>query len=134
MDRGRRIVRRPLDVTILATPPPEPVLALEHAEKSFGAVHALEDGDITLFAGEVHGLVGENGAGKSTLVKILAGVHRPDNGRLLLDGEEAIFDNARAIAGGRDRDHFPGADALSRFERRREHVRRRAAAQELPAH
>jgi len=95
MDRGRRIVRRPLDVTILATPPPEPVLALEHAEKSFGAVHALEDGDITLFAGEVHGLVGENGAGKSTLVKILAGVHRPDNGRLLLDGEEAIFDNAK---------------------------------------
>jgi rhamnose transport system ATP-binding protein len=71
------------------------VLALEHAEKSFGAVHALEDGDITLLAGEVHGLVGENGAGKSTLVKILAGVHRPDAGRLLLDGEEAIFDNAK---------------------------------------
>jgi rhamnose transport system ATP-binding protein len=74
---------------------PEPVLALEHAQKSFGAVHALEDGDIDLYPGEVHGLVGENGAGKSTLVKILAGVHRPDGGRLLLDGEEAIFDNAK---------------------------------------
>src|SRR5438094_1769799 len=73
----------------------DPVLALEHAQKSFGAVHALEDGDIELFAGEVHGLVGENGAGKSTLVKILAGVHRPDAGRLVLDGEEAIFDNAK---------------------------------------
>src|SRR5438093_11007838 len=72
-----------------------PVLTLEHAEKSFGAVHALEDGDIALAAGEVHGLVGENGAGKSTLVKILAGVHRPDAGRLLIDGEEAIFDNAK---------------------------------------
>jgi rhamnose transport system ATP-binding protein len=74
---------------------PAPVISLEHAEKSFGAVHALADGDIELFGGEVHGLVGENGAGKSTLVKILAGVHRPDSGRLLLDGEEAIFDNAK---------------------------------------
>jgi rhamnose transport system ATP-binding protein len=58
-------------------------------------VQALVDGQIELFGGEVHGLVGENGAGKSTLVKILAGVHRPDEGRLLLDGQEAIFDNAK---------------------------------------
>jgi rhamnose transport system ATP-binding protein len=72
-----------------------PILVLEHATKSFGAVHALEDGDIELYGGEVHGLVGENGAGKSTLVKILAGVHRPDAGRLVLDGEEAIFENAK---------------------------------------
>ena len=79
----------------MTTTQPGPVLSLEHAQKSFGAVHALEDGDIELFAGEVHGLVGENGAGKSTLVKILAGVHRPDAGRLVLDGEEAIFDNAK---------------------------------------
>jgi rhamnose transport system ATP-binding protein len=71
------------------------VLSLEHAQKSFGAVRALEDGDIELFGGQVHGLVGENGAGKSTLVKILAGVHRPEAGRLVLDGEEAIFDNAK---------------------------------------
>jgi rhamnose transport system ATP-binding protein len=79
----------------MTTTPPDPVLVLEHAQKSFGAVHALEDGDIELHAGEVHGLVGENGAGKSTLVKILAGVHRPEAGRLALDGEEAIFDNAK---------------------------------------
>jgi len=72
-----------------------PILELQHATKSFGAVHALEDGDIELFGGEVHGLVGENGAGKSTLVKILAGVHRPDAGRLVIDGEEAIFENAK---------------------------------------
>jgi rhamnose transport system ATP-binding protein len=79
----------------VTTPEPIPVISLEHASKSFGAVHALEDGDIQLYAGEVHGLVGENGAGKSTLVKILAGVHRPDGGRLLIDGAEAIFDNAK---------------------------------------
>jgi rhamnose transport system ATP-binding protein len=79
----------------MTTSPRQPLLTLEHAQKSFGAVHALEDGDIALHAGEVHGLVGENGAGKSTLVKILAGVHRPDAGRLLLDGDEVIFDNAK---------------------------------------
>src|SRR2546428_414638 len=73
----------------------DPILVLDHAEKSFGAVHALEDGHIELYPGEAHGLVGENGAGKSTLVKVLAGVYRPDSGRLLLDGVEAIFDNAR---------------------------------------
>jgi len=76
-----------------------PILELEHATKSFGAVHALEDGDIELFGGEVHGLVGENGAGKSTLVKILAGVHRPDAGRLVIDGDEAIFENAKQSQG-----------------------------------
>jgi rhamnose transport system ATP-binding protein len=68
--------------------PGTPLLALEHAAKSFGSVRALEDGSIELHAGEAHGLVGENGAGKSTLVKILAGVHRPDSGRLLFQGRE----------------------------------------------
>ena len=55
----------------------EPVLALRHAAKSFGAVQALIDGSIELYPGEARALVGENGAGKSTLVKILAGVHQP---------------------------------------------------------
>src|SRR3954467_11541437 len=70
----------------------EPVLVLEHADKSFGAVHALEDAHIEPPRGEAHALVGENGAGKSTLVKILAGVYRPDSGRVLLDGVEVVFD------------------------------------------
>jgi rhamnose transport system ATP-binding protein len=64
-----------------------PVIALRHATKAFGAVAALVDGTIELRAGQAHALVGENGAGKSTLVKILAGVHAPDTGELLLDGK-----------------------------------------------
>jgi rhamnose transport system ATP-binding protein len=75
--------------------PTEPRLVVEHARKSFGAVQALIDGNVVLYPGEVHGLVGENGAGKSTLVKILAGVHRLDGGRMLLDGESVDFGNAK---------------------------------------
>jgi rhamnose transport system ATP-binding protein len=79
-----------------AGPPGEPVLSLRHATKSFGAIHALADGSVDLYSGRVHGLVGENGAGKSTLVKILAGVHRPDTGALLVDGREAVLHSPAA--------------------------------------
>jgi rhamnose transport system ATP-binding protein len=72
------------------------VLALEDVSKYFGAVAALRGAQLELRAGEAHALVGENGAGKSTLVKILAGVHGPDEGRLLLDGEAVTLDGPAA--------------------------------------
>ena len=73
-----------------------PVISLRAVGKSFGAVQALRDVHLDLFAGEAHGLVGENGAGKSTLAKILAGVHAPDTGTMSLDGVPVTFSGPAA--------------------------------------
>jgi len=81
---------------VVNTPDVAPRLVLDHAGKRFGAVVALADGSVTLHAGEAHALLGENGAGKSTMVKILAGVYRPDSGRLLVDGEPQLFSGPAA--------------------------------------
>ncbi len=79
------------DQTVVDAPSRVSVLSLRGAVKTFGPVVALADGTIDLRAGEIHALVGENGAGKSTLVKVLAGVHHPDAGEFLLDGEPVAF-------------------------------------------
>jgi ABC-type branched-subunit amino acid transport system ATPase component len=56
--------------------------------KHFAGEVALRDVDMDVARGEVHGLVGANGAGKSTLIRCLAGVTVPDEGRILVGGEE----------------------------------------------
>ena len=62
--------------------------------KRFGATRALDDVALELRRGEVHALVGENGAGKSTLIKIMTGVHAPDEGEMLVDGQPVTLRNA----------------------------------------
>ena len=65
----------------------EPVLAARGVSKAYGAVQALREVDLELRRGEILGLVGDNGAGKTTLVKCIAGILRPDEGAIEVDGE-----------------------------------------------
>ena len=65
-----------------------PVLELKHITKRFPGVIANDDVSLSLQMGEVLALLGENGAGKSTLISILYGLYRPDEGQMLLAGQE----------------------------------------------
>lgn len=75
-----------------------PLLRLEHVGKSFGPVVALDDVTLDIPAGAVTALAGDNGAGKSVLIKCIAGIHRPDRGRILWQGREVELHNPRDAA------------------------------------
>ncbi len=76
--------------------PGAPILRMEGVSKRYGGVRALEKASLAVGAGRIHAILGENGAGKSTLIKILAGVVRPDSGRIVLDGADVDFDSPAA--------------------------------------
>lgn len=95
---------------------PAPAVQLEGITKRFPGVIANQDIDLVVEDGSVHAIVGENGAGKSTLMKILYGMQPPDDGRILIDGNEVHFRSPRdAIdAGiGMVHQHFKLADNLT---------------------
>lgn len=77
------------------------VLRLNQISKSFHGIHALTKIDLVLERGEIHALLGENGAGKSTLMKILCGIHQPNEGQIFLEDKEQHFANYnQAVAAG----------------------------------
>ena len=80
-----------------AQPPANGTAALEvrSVSKYFGSVNALEDVTLAVQAGEVTCVLGDNGAGKSTLIKILSGVHSPDKGEVLFEGQPVTFAGPR---------------------------------------
>ena len=98
------------------------VLRVEHVAKRFGPVTALRDVNLHLRKGEVLGLLGDNGAGKSTLIKIISGFQKPDEGRLIVKGEEVELQLGRPRALARDRLRLPGPRAGQRAVRLPQHV------------
>ncbi len=76
-----------------STPPTIPLLEMEGIVKSFPGTIAVDKVDFRCKRGEIHAIVGENGAGKSTLMKVLAGIHLPDSGKIFINGQEKRFRN-----------------------------------------
>ncbi|MEQ1901439.1 MAG: ATP-binding cassette domain-containing protein [Devosia sp.] len=68
-----------------------PIVEMRNIDKTFGAVRALKNVNLTLYPGEILGLVGDNSAGKSTLMKILTGAYHRDSGDILVNGKTVHF-------------------------------------------
>ena len=96
-----------------------PVIELRGITKRFPGVVANSDVNLLVRRGEIHAIVGENGAGKSTLMKTLYGMHHPDEGTILVDGQAAVFKSpTAAIAAGIGmvHQHFMLADNFTVLE------------------
>jgi simple sugar transport system ATP-binding protein len=72
------------------------LMAVRNLHKWYSGVHALKGVSLEFKRGEVVGLLGDNGAGKSTLIKILSGVHRPDDGEILFQGQTVRIPTPKA--------------------------------------
>jgi ribose transport system ATP-binding protein len=96
----RQNVSRFAPTGILCKPSWKPMkqvsLSAQNVVKHYGGVVALADGNLDVESGEVVAFLGANGSGKSTLSKIITGVVAPDNGRLILDGQEIRFRSPQA--------------------------------------
>ena len=75
-----------------------PLFRMEGVTKRYGGVRALEDAHLACGQGRIHAVLGENGAGKSTLIKVMAGVVRPDAGRMELAGAPIALDGPGSAA------------------------------------
>jgi D-xylose transport system ATP-binding protein len=72
-----------------------PLVDMRHMSISFGGIKAVDDVSVTLYPGEVVGLLGHNGAGKSTLIKILSGAYPAEAGEIYVNGEKAQIASPR---------------------------------------
>ncbi len=116
--RPRRLHRKECDISATAVAT-APAVELRGITKTFPGVIANSDVNLVVRRGTVHAVVGENGAGKSTLMKTLYGMHRPDEGTIVVDGETVVMHSpADAISRGIGmvHQHFQLADNFTVLE------------------
>ena len=68
------------------------MIEIRNVTKKFGAFTAIQNITMKIEESSIYGIVGYNGAGKTTLLKVIAGMYKPDNGEVLIDGEN-VYDN-----------------------------------------
>ncbi len=93
-----------------------PHVHLKGITRRLGTCVANDGVELELVPGEIHALVGENGAGKSTLMKVLFGLHQPDEGEILIDGKRVRMTDPRAAMRhglGMVHQHFMLVDTLT---------------------
>ncbi|MGL4484488.1 MAG: ABC transporter ATP-binding protein, partial [Anaerovoracaceae bacterium] len=91
-------------------------VVMKDINKSFGALKANENANLSVKSGEVHAILGENGAGKSTLMNMLSGIYSPDSGSIFIYGEEVNFaspKDAINLGVGMIHQHFKLADVMT---------------------
>lgn len=94
-------------------------IQMENITKTFGALKANEDVNLSVYAGEIHALLGENGAGKSTLMNMLSGIYTPDSGFISVEGKQVRFASPKdsiALGIGMIHQHFKLIDILTAKE------------------
>ena len=94
-------------------------IQMENITKSFGALKANEDVNLSVYAGEIHALLGENGAGKSTLMNMLSGIYTPDSGFISVEGKNVRFASPKdsiELGIGMIHQHFKLIDILTAKE------------------
>ena len=86
-----------------ATPPAieagKPLLEVDRILMQFGGLRALDQVDLTVMPGTIHGLIGPNGSGKSTMMNVLTGIYVPTGGRVRFEGREIQGHTSPEIAG-----------------------------------
>jgi simple sugar transport system ATP-binding protein len=75
--------------------PETPIISVRNLHKWYSGVHALKGVSLDVMPGQALGLVGDNGAGKSTLINILSGLHRQDEGEILVEGQPTDIRNPK---------------------------------------